>query len=196
MVVDSRMPLQDSRAAGGDVMEPWRKKVSRRKTLKLLGAAGSGLALGKWLGDSAASAQEPPETKALEPFTGPGAKPHWKSEGAYVNEPQKAPLILLTDQPVQLETPRTLFQTAFTPNHAFYVRWHLSEIPNGIDLGTWKLKIEGNVNKPLAFSLNQLIDKFKPVSVAAVNQCSGNSRSRLLPRVPGGQWGNGAMGNA
>ena len=29
-----------------------------------------------------------------------------------------------------------------------------------------------------------------------MNQCSGNSRSRLQPRVPGGQWGNGAMGNA
>jgi hypothetical protein len=37
---------------------------------------------------------------------------------------------------------------------------------------------------------------FKPVSLAATNQCSGNSRSRLQPRVPGGQWGNGAMGNA
>ena len=40
------------------------------------------------------------------------------------------------------------------------------------------------------------MEKFKPVSLAAVNQCSGNSRSRLQPRVPGGQWGNGAMGNA
>jgi hypothetical protein len=29
-----------------------------------------------------------------------------------------------------------------------------------------------------------------------VNQCSGNSRSRLQPRVAGGQWGHGAMGNA
>src|SRR5258708_18371550 len=40
------------------------------------------------------------------------------------------------------------------------------------------------------------MDKFNPASLAAVNQCSGNSRSRLQPRVPGGQWGNGAMGNA
>jgi DMSO/TMAO reductase YedYZ molybdopterin-dependent catalytic subunit len=76
------------------------------------------------------------------------------------------------------------------------VRWHLSEIPNSVDLAEWKLKIEGNVNKPLALSLNDLIEKFKPISLAAVNQCSGNSRSRLQPRVAGGQWGNGAMGNA
>ena len=44
--------------------------------------------------------------------------------------------------------------------------------------------------------MSDLLTRFKPVSVAAVNQCSGNSRSALEPRVPGGQWGNGAMGNA
>jgi DMSO/TMAO reductase YedYZ molybdopterin-dependent catalytic subunit len=177
-------------------MEPWQGKISRRNTLKLLGAAGSALALGKWARSDAALAQELSETKALESFTGPGPNPHWNSVGAYVNEPQKAPLILLTDRPVQLETPRNYFRTAFTPNEAFYVRWHLSEIPNSVDLAAWKLRVEGNVNKPLALSLSELAEKFKAVSVAAVNQCSGNSRSRLQPRVPGGQWGNGAMGNA
>src|ERR1700746_3485742 len=48
----------------------------------------------------------------------------------------------------------------------------------------------------MALSLSELMEKFRPASLAAVNQCSGNSRSRLQPRVPGGQWGNGAMGNA
>jgi DMSO/TMAO reductase YedYZ molybdopterin-dependent catalytic subunit len=178
-------------------MEPWRGKFCRRDALKLLGAAGGGLALGKWfaVGDTAL-AQQQSEARTIEPFTGPGANPYWNSVGPYVSEPQKAPLILLTDRPVQLETPRNYFHTAFTPNEAFYVRWHLSEIPNNVDLADWKLKIEGNVNKPLALSLSDLMEKFKPVSLAAVNQCSGNSRSRLQPRVPGGQWGNGAMGNA
>jgi len=113
-----------------------------------------------------------------------------------VTEPQKVPLLLLTDRPVQLETPRHYFHTVFTSNEAFYVRWHLEGIPNSVDLQNWKLHIEGNVNKPFSLSLPDLMQKFKPVSVAAVNQCSGNSRSRLQPRVPGGQWGNGAMGNA
>ena len=141
-------------------------------------------------------AQEAAASKPIEKFTGPGANPHWNSVGPYVTEPQKAPLILLTDRPVQLETPRNYFRTAFTPNEAFYVRWHLEGIPNAIDLREWKLQIEGNVAKPLAFSLAELMQKFKAVSIAAVNQCSGNSRSRLQPRVAGGQWGNGAMGNA
>jgi hypothetical protein len=32
--------------------------------------------------------------------------------------------------------------------------------------------------------------------LVAVNQCSGNSRGFFQPRVPGGEWANGAMGNA
>jgi hypothetical protein len=34
------------------------------------------------------------------------------------------------------------------------------------------------------------------VEMAAVNQCSGNSRGLFEPRVAGGQWEHGAMGNA
>jgi DMSO/TMAO reductase YedYZ molybdopterin-dependent catalytic subunit len=170
--------------------------LSRRSLLKVLGLAGGGLAAGGWPRDGAAMAQGPPRTTALETFTGPGANPHWNSVGPYLSEPQKAPLILLTDRPVQLETPRHYFRTAFTPNEAFYVRWHLEGIPNRVDLEQWKLQVAGNVKKSLALSLSDLTDKFKPVSVAAVSQCSGNSRSRMQPRVPGAQWGNGAMGNA
>jgi DMSO/TMAO reductase YedYZ molybdopterin-dependent catalytic subunit len=105
-------------------------------------------------------------------------------------------LILLTDRPVQLETPRQNFLTAFTPNEAFYVRWHLETLPNSVDLKEWRLGVEGNIEKPLTLSFPDLFDRFKAVSIAAVNQCSGNSRSRFQPRVVGGQWGNGAMGNA
>jgi DMSO/TMAO reductase YedYZ molybdopterin-dependent catalytic subunit len=170
--------------------------LSRRGLLKLLGLAGGGLAAGGWPWNNAAMAQDSPRASALETFTGPGANPHWNSVGPYLTEPQKVPLILLTDRPVQLETPRHYFRTAFTPNDAFYVRWHLDGIPNRVDLKHWRLQVQGNVKKSLALSLADLMEKFKPVSVAAVNQCSGNSRSRLQPRVPGAQWGNGAMGNA
>jgi DMSO/TMAO reductase YedYZ molybdopterin-dependent catalytic subunit len=177
-------------------MNAVRRTLCRRSLLKVLGLAGGGLAAGGWPRDSAVMAQDPKRVTALETFTGPGANPHWNSVGPYLTEPQKTPLILLTDRPVQLETPRHYFRTAFTPNEAFYVRWHLAEIPNRVELNQWKLQVEGNVKKSLALSLADLADKFKPVSVAVVNQCSGNSRSRLQPRVPGAQWGNGAMGNA
>ncbi len=177
-------------------MERITHNVSRRSALKFLGAAGGGLALASWAQGGRALAEAPDGGKPLESFTGPGANPHWNSVGPYVMEPQKTPLILLTDRPVQVETPRHYFRTVFTPNEAFYVRWHLGEIPKSVDLAKWKLRVEGNVNERVAFSLSDVMQRFKPVSVAAVNQCSGNSRSRLQPRVPGGQWGNGAMGNA
>jgi DMSO/TMAO reductase YedYZ molybdopterin-dependent catalytic subunit len=172
------------------------RSFSRRSLLKVLGLASGGLASGGWPRGGAVMAQEPQAAAALETFNGPGANPHWNSVGPYLTEPQKVPLILLTDRPVQLETPRHYFREAFTPNEAFYVRWHLAGIPNRVDLNQWKLQVEGNVKKSLGLSLADLTEKFKPVSVAAVNQCSGNSRSRLQPRVPGAQWGNGAMGNA
>src|SRR5579863_9361871 len=164
--------------------------------LSRMGLAGTTLGLGSWANGLSAFAQGQSPEKTIESFTGPGPDPHWNSIGPYTSEPQKAPLILLTDRPVQLETPRTYFRQVFTPNDAFYVRWHLSGIPNAVDLKQWKLQVEGNVKRPLALSLAEIIRNFKPVSVAATNQCSGNSRSRLQPRVAGGQWGNGAMGNA
>jgi len=170
--------------------------LSRRSLLKIFGAAGGTLVLGASALRSAAGAQESPSLAPAPSFTGPEANPYWNSAGPYVSEPQKAPLILLTDRPVQLETPRAYFQTPFTPNQAFYVRWHLDHIPTAVDLKDWRLRIEGNVGMPLSFSLADLMRKFTPETIAAVNQCSGNSRSRFQPRVPGGQWGNGAMGNA
>jgi len=164
--------------------------------VKGLALAGGGIVAGRSTDLFATGPQQPSQLTPVEPFTGPGANPHWNSIGPYITEPQKVPLILLTDRPVQIETPRHYFNTPFTPNDAFYVRWHLEGIPNAVDLKTWKLHIEGQVENPLAFSLAELMRDFKPLSVAAVNQCSGNSRSRLQPRVPGAQWGNGAMGNA
>jgi DMSO/TMAO reductase YedYZ molybdopterin-dependent catalytic subunit len=177
-------------------MNSTRRLLARRSLLKMFAAGCGGVAVGPWWNSAQADAQQWSAAKKLEDFTGPGRNPHWNSVGPYTTEPQKAPLILLTDRPVQLETPRNYFHTAFTSNDAFYVRWHLQEIPNSIDLKEWRLQVTGNVVKPLALGLPELMQRFKAVSIPAVNQCSGNSRSQLQPRVPGGQWGNGAMGNA
>jgi DMSO/TMAO reductase YedYZ molybdopterin-dependent catalytic subunit len=175
------------------------RKLSRRKLLGTAAIAATGAAaggLGTVTSLFAQQPQVPSDEKSLPTFTGPSQNPYWNSVGPVVQYPQKFPLVLLTDRPVQLETPRHYFETAFTPNGAFYVRWHLDEIPNSVDLASWRLNVEGSVERPLKFSMDDLTNKFKPVTVAAVNQCSGNSRSKFHPRVPGGQWGHGAMGNA
>ncbi|HEX4618133.1 MAG TPA: molybdopterin-dependent oxidoreductase [Steroidobacteraceae bacterium] len=108
----------------------------------------------------------------------------------------KKPLIRRAWRPPNYETPLADLVPAFTPNEAFFVRYHLSVIPE-IDVDTWRLKVGGSgAQKPLVLTLRDLKHDYPRVSLAAVNQCSGNRRGLFTPRVPGVQWGNGAMGNA
>ena len=113
-----------------------------------------------------------------------------------VRYPEKTDLILLTSRPAQLETPMRYFDRAITPNEAFFVRYHTFPTPASVDLGAWRLRIGGRVDRPLELSLDELRTKFPRASLTAVAQCSGNSRGRFTTRVLGGQWGDGAMGNA
>jgi sulfite dehydrogenase (cytochrome) subunit A len=112
--------------------------------------------------------------------------------------PEKRPLIVLTNRPVQLETPFEVFNEGIlTPNDAFFVRYHNAGIPTSVDPDTHVIKIGGNAaGKSFDLRLADLKTRFKPVEMVAVNQCSGNSRAFFNPRVTGGQLGNGAMGNA
>ena len=111
--------------------------------------------------------------------------------------PQKSHVILQRTRPPILETPFDVFdQGVFTPNDRFYVRWHLANIPTLIDPASYRLNIRGHVNKTLPLTLRDLVYRYPRFEIAAVNQCSGNSRGLFSPRVPGGQWGNGGMGNA
>ena len=165
-------------------------ELDRRDAVRLLGWAGAGLLLG------GGRVFRPARDLLAEGTDQAVELPGWNAAGPLVAYPEKLPLIVLTDRPVQLETPRPYFAGAITPAAAFFVRWHLDRHPNAIDLTRWRLSIEGNVTRPLALALDDLVRRFEAVSVTAVNQCSGNSRSRFRPRVPGVQWGNGAMGCA
>src|ERR1700716_3384900 len=111
--------------------------------------------------------------------------------------PQKGPMILQRTRPPLLETPFEVFDKGvFTPNDQFYVRWHWAVIPTDIDIGKFSLTVRGHVNQTLSLSLNDILHGLPSVQLSAVNQCSGNSRGFFQPRVPGGEWANGAMGNA
>jgi sulfite dehydrogenase (cytochrome) subunit A len=126
--------------------------------------------------------------------------PFENGERPLVKYPQKRPLIRLTARPPQLETPFSVFnEGVLTPNDAFFVRYHLALSPPAMDVlgpDKFRLQIKGKVNSPRVLSLADLKAQFEPTEVVAVNQCSGNSRGFFQPRVPGGQLGNGAMGNA
>jgi DMSO/TMAO reductase YedYZ molybdopterin-dependent catalytic subunit len=110
--------------------------------------------------------------------------------------PGKGALIRRAFRPPNYETPLGGLVPAFTPNELFFVRYHLAVIPS-IDPARWRLQVRGaSAAHELSLSLRNLREDFEPVTLAAVNQCSGNRRGLFSPRVPGVQWGNGAMGNA
>jgi sulfite dehydrogenase len=123
--------------------------------------------------------------------------PFGNGERALVAYPQKRPLMQMTARPPQLETPFSVFnEGVITPNDAFFVRYHLADIPLRIDPEKFRVDVKGKVTTPLSLSLQELKTSFEPIEIVAVNQCSGNSRGFFEPRVAGGQLANGAMGNA
>ena len=114
--------------------------------------------------------------------------------------PGKGPMILQRTRPPLLETPFEVFDPVssggvFTPNDRFFVRWHWAVIPTELDVHAFRLSITGHVNAAQSLTLQDILS-LPRVELAAVNQCSGNSRGYFAPRVPGGEWANGAMGNA
>src|ERR1700716_2548020 len=158
--------------------------ISRRRLLVSTGALG----VAAFAGSFAARAGGP--STVLLPFVN-GSRPLTS------DFPQKTDMILQRSRPPLLETPFEVFdQGVLTPSDRFYVRWHLANIPTSIDPATFRLVIRGHVNKTDNLSLDDLTRKFERFEIVAVNQCSGNGRGLLSPRVPGGEWENGAMGNA
>ncbi len=159
--------------------------INRRSLLRTIGAVTTGSALG-WLRD-------PSTALASESVT----LPFENGERPLVRYPGKRPLIQLTARPPQLETPFSVFsESVLTPNDAFFVRYHLADIPLTIDPDTFRIEVKGKVDRQLSLSLHDLKTAFDATEIVAVNQCSGNSRGFVEPRVPGGQLANGAMGNA
>jgi DMSO/TMAO reductase YedYZ molybdopterin-dependent catalytic subunit len=100
---------------------------------------------------------------------------------------------MVTTSPENSETPLESIHGWVTPNSLFFVRNHF-ETP-AIDLPSWRLRIEGCVNHPVELSWEQLI-ALPQRSVFATVECAGNGRSFLQTRVPGVQWGAGAIGHA
>jgi DMSO/TMAO reductase YedYZ molybdopterin-dependent catalytic subunit len=108
----------------------------------------------------------------------------------------KLPLVRKSFRPPNFETPIGYFDQAFTPNDAFFVRYHVANIPQ-VDAASWKLEVMGDAaSKSFALTLDELKSQFEAVEINALCMCSGNRRGLFAPHVAGVQWGHGAMGNA
>ena len=160
--------------------------ILRRRFLQ---GAGSTLALGAGFVPGLASAQKAPLTTGL---------PSGEYDTAVLDAlPGKKPLIKLSYRPPNYETPVSYFNQVFTPNDAFFVRYHLAGVPDKVDAQGWKLRIGGEAaSGTLELTFGDLQNGFPQVEIAAVCQCSGNRRGLSDPHVPGVQWSLGAMGNA
>jgi DMSO/TMAO reductase YedYZ molybdopterin-dependent catalytic subunit len=85
------------------------------------------------------------------------------------------------------------------PNDRFYIRSH-APTPR-VDAAAWTLRIEGDgVRRPVAYSYDDLRDRFPLVSVIRTIECAGNRRVLLGEEFghtfAGTQWGRGAIGTA
>ncbi|MFC7738562.1 sulfite oxidase [Roseomonas sp. GCM10028921] len=109
----------------------------------------------------------------------------------------KAALILLGERPLVAETPEILLDDDVTPADKFFIR-NNGRIPERFagDPKTWRLRIDGEVNKPLDLTLGELQSRFEPVTLRLQMECGGNGRAAFTPETRGNQWGNGAISNA
>jgi DMSO/TMAO reductase YedYZ molybdopterin-dependent catalytic subunit len=109
------------------------------------------------------------------------------------NEQKHGGKIVRSEEPLNLEMPFEQLDSFITPTKSFYVRTHFP-IPK-IDRNKWRLRIEGEVEKPFQINYEDLL-RLKARTTPATLECAGNNRNLLETKVKGVQWGLGAVGNA
>src|SRR6202142_3483897 len=132
--------------------------IDRRNIIKLSGAAlaafGAGLT-----------------SSSLRALAATVALPFENGERPLVKYPQKRPMIGLTSRPPQLETPFSVFNAnVITPNDAFFVRYHLADVPRPIDPDAFSVEIKGKVDRATKLSLAD-IKKMPAVDIGGGNKC-------------------------
>ena len=102
---------------------------------------------------------------------------------------------VMTENPLNAETPVENLRTWITNNEVFFKR-NQGQFPKApIDLGTWSLAVDGLVEKELALTFDDILSMPK-VEMANTLECSGNSRSLLKKKASGTPWTVGGVGNA
>ncbi|QHA09856.1 molybdopterin-dependent oxidoreductase [Streptomyces broussonetiae] len=105
-------------------------------------------------------------------------------------------MLVHQDEPYNAETPPDALVDRITSLEAFYGRNH-APIPR-IDSGSWRLRVDGLVGRPLELSMDDL-RRFRERTVVATLQCAGNRRADLIEvrDIPGQvAWGPGAISTA
>src|SRR5438045_3190513 len=101
--------------------------------------------------------------------------------------------VLLSEHPLVTECPPAALGAWLTPNPLHYVRHHFDTMH--LEADTWRLSVEGLVERPQSFSLDTLT-ALPSRTVAVTLECAGNGRSRFCPSVEGNPFAQGAVSTA
>jgi len=109
---------------------------------------------------------------------------------------EKSGLVVLSDRPLNAETPAHLLDDDITPVEHMFVRLNGLVPQNALDADAsgWTLTVDGEVDTPLELTLDDLKSKFENVTVQLVVECGGNGRAFYNPGTSGNQWSTGAVG--
>lgn len=163
--------------------------LSRRQLL----ATGSAVAMGSAI--AGGSGVAPALAQQSAPSGGAPAAPQTKGPQHLKFPGKNEGLVVLGDRPLVAETPESLLDDDTTPTAKFYIR-NNGIPPENPDAAKWELVIDGEVDKPLKFTIAELKAKFPNVTRRLVLECGGNGRSFYSPPARGNQWTNGGIGCA
>ena len=107
----------------------------------------------------------------------------------------KKKMRVMTEKPLNAETPIESLRTWTTDNAVFFKRNQGQIMQRPIKLTAWKLNIDGLVKHSLTLSFEE-IRRMPKAEVANTLECSGNSRSLLAEKASGNPWTVGGVGNA
>ncbi len=133
------------------------------------------------------------EVLAQAPAAAPAASPPAPRGPQFLDYPGKdRGLVVLGDRPLVAETPEALLDDPTTPVGKFFVRNNgLLPEDRTASADAWSFRVEGEVGRPMAFTLGELKSRFKARTYRMVLECGGNGRSFFTPTARGNQWTNG-----
>ena len=102
---------------------------------------------------------------------------------------------VLSEKPLNAETPAAHLQSWITGNAVFFKRNQGQIMASPVSLESWRLLIQGLVQRPAELSFADILALPK-VEVANTLECSGNGRSLLAEKASGNPWTIGGVGNA
>ena len=107
----------------------------------------------------------------------------------------KKKMRVMSEKPLNAETPAEHLRSWITANDLFFDR-NQGQIPERpVDLSAWKLTVEGEVETPLEIGIDEICRMPKAI-VCNTLECSGNGRSLLQEKSRGNPWTFGGVGNA